>query len=163
MLFHTSFVLRALLGRSVSWDAQPRGDRGISWREALMRHKWHLVLGLVWGGAILVVAPKFIWWMMPVIAGMLIAVPFTVLTSRASLGRALRQHGWLLTPEETAPPPELAALEAMHSAEESPRATALAASEPAPAPERLVRVPQPAPLAMAVPSESRAELRPRAA
>jgi membrane glycosyltransferase len=163
MLFHTSFVLRALLGRSVNWDAQPRGDRGISWREALMRHKWHLVLGLVWGGAILVVAPKFIWWMMPVIAGMLIAVPFTVLTSRASLGRALRQHGWLLTPEETAPPPELAALEAMHSPEESPSATALAASEPAPAPERLVRVPQPAPLAMAVPSESRAELRPRAA
>jgi membrane glycosyltransferase len=163
MLFHTSFVLRALLGRSVSWDAQPRGDRGISWREALMRHKWHLVLGLVWGGAILVVAPKFIWWMMPVIAGMLIAVPFTVLTSRASLGRALRQHGWLLTPEETAPPPELAALEAMHSAEEAPSATALAASEPAPAPERLVRVPQPAPLAMAAPSETRVELRPRAA
>src|ERR1019366_1861700 len=32
MLFHTSFVLRALLGRSVGWDAQPRGDRGITWR-----------------------------------------------------------------------------------------------------------------------------------
>jgi membrane glycosyltransferase len=101
MLFHTSFVLRALLGRSVGWDAQPRGDRGISWREGLVRHKWHLALGLLWGGAILALAPKFIWWMMPVLAGMLIAVPFTVLTSRASLGRALRERGWLLTPEET--------------------------------------------------------------
>ena len=142
MLFHTSFVLRALLGRSVGWDAQPRGDRGITWREGLKRHKWHLFLGLVWGGAILALAPKFIWWMLPVIAGMLIAVPFTVLTSRASLGRALRARGWLLTPEETAPPPELAAA-AVARPPETPML------EPAPALELCVRVPPLAPLAMA--------------
>ena len=60
----------------------------------------------------LALAPRFIGWMLPVIAGMLISVPFTVLTSRASIGRALRRHGLLLTPEETCPPPELAALQA---------------------------------------------------
>jgi membrane glycosyltransferase len=109
MLFHSDFVVRALLGRSVGWDAQARGDRGISWREALQRHKWHLAIGLVWGAAILVLAPNFIWWMSPVILGMLLAVPFTVLTSRTDLGRALRVRGWLLTPEETHEPPELAA------------------------------------------------------
>jgi membrane glycosyltransferase len=109
MLFHSDFVVRALLGRSVGWDAQARGDRGISWREALQRHRWHLAIGLVWGAAILVLAPNFIWWMSPVILGMLLAVPFTVLTSRADLGRALRARGWLLTPEETNEPPELAA------------------------------------------------------
>ncbi|HEX4024056.1 MAG TPA: glucans biosynthesis glucosyltransferase MdoH [Steroidobacteraceae bacterium] len=110
MLFHSSFVVRTLLGREVRWDAQARGDRGIRWREAFARHKWHAGLGLVWGAAILVLAPHFIWWMLPVIAGMLIAVPFTVLTSRADIGRALRRWGLLLTPEETAAPPELAAL-----------------------------------------------------
>jgi membrane glycosyltransferase len=109
MLFHSEFVLRALLGRSVGWDAQARGDRGIPWREAFRRHRWHLAIGLVWGSAILVLAPHFIWWMSPVILGMLISVPFTVLTSRADLGRALRARGWLLTPEETDEPPELAA------------------------------------------------------
>jgi membrane glycosyltransferase len=109
MLFHSEFVLRALLGRSVGWDAQARGDRGITWREAFQRHRWHLAIGLVWGSAILVLAPHFIWWMSPVILGMLISVPFTVLTSRATLGRALRVRGWLLTPEETHEPPELAA------------------------------------------------------
>ncbi|HEY6453159.1 MAG TPA: glucans biosynthesis glucosyltransferase MdoH [Steroidobacteraceae bacterium] len=154
MLFHTSFVLRALLGRSVGWDAQPRGDRGISWREALLRHKWHLALGLVWGGAILALAPKFIWWMMPVLAGMLIAVPFTVLTSRSSLGRALRARGWLLTPEETAPPPELATLTAEHPSEEpvepAVRAPLPASNAPEPALELSMRVPQQAPLAMAL-------------
>jgi len=112
MLFHSEFVVRALLGRSVGWDAQARGDRGISWGEALQRHKWHLAIGAAWGGAILVLAPHFIWWMSPVILGMLLAVPFTVLTSRSDLGLALRARGWLLTPEETAQPAELAAAEA---------------------------------------------------
>jgi membrane glycosyltransferase len=108
MLFHSEFVVRALLGRSVGWDAQARGDRGISWREALHRHRWHLAIGIVWGTVILWLAPDFIWWMSPVILGMLLAVPFTVFTSRADLGRALRSRGWLLTPEETRQPPELA-------------------------------------------------------
>jgi len=144
MLFHTTFVLNALMGRSVGWDAQPRGDRGISWREGFMRHRWHLLLGLVWGAAILALAPKFIGWMLPVIIGMIFAVPFTVLTSRNSLGRELRARGLLLTPEETSPPPELAALEANLAEAE------LAGTEAeAPAQVSAVRVPQHAPLAMA--------------
>ena len=112
MLFHSEFVLRALLGRSVGWDAQARGDRGVSWREALIRHKWHLVLGLIWGGTILALAPETAWWMLPVQLCMLVSVPITVQSRRSDLGRALRRHGWLLTPEETAAPPELAALTA---------------------------------------------------
>jgi membrane glycosyltransferase len=111
MLFHSEFVVRALFGRSVGWDAQPRGDRGVSWREAFVRHRWHVATGLGWGAAILVLAPNFIWWMLPVVVGMLIAVPFTALTSRSDLGLALRRHGLLLTPEETSPPPELVAAE----------------------------------------------------
>jgi membrane glycosyltransferase len=171
MLFHSSFVLSALFGRSVGWDAQPRGDRGITWREGLMRHRWHLLLGLVWGSAILALAPKFIWWMLPVLLGMVIAVPFTVLTSRNSLGRALKQRNLLLTPEETSPPPELAALaanlaKAEAAAETAQRVTTAATVAvatpppatmsaqpailtPAPALELFVRVPQHAPLAMA--------------
>jgi membrane glycosyltransferase len=120
MLFHSEFVLRALFGRSVGWDAQPRGDRGVTWHEAFLRHRWHVAIGLVWGAAILLLAPSFIWWMLPVVIGMLIAVPFTALTSRSALGQALRRHGLLLTPEETAPPPELLAAEAARARAETP-------------------------------------------
>src|SRR6201999_1159927 len=63
MLFHSEFVLRALMGRSVGWDAQPRGDRGVTWREAFVRHRWHVAIGLAWGAIILAIAPHFIWWM----------------------------------------------------------------------------------------------------
>lgn len=165
MLFHSTFVVSALFGRSVGWEAQPRGGRGISWREGFLRHRWHLALGLVWGTIIVALAPKFIGWMLPVLIGMVIAVPFTVLTSRESLGRRLRARGWLLTPEESAPPPELRALEAnlaqAQAEAERPPLPPAAAGSPASSPaeglgsagaaglEVFVRVPQHAPLPMA--------------
>jgi membrane glycosyltransferase len=153
MLFHCTFVVQALLGRNLDWDAQPRSDRGVGWGEALRRHKWHLLLGMVWGAAMLALAPRFIGWMLPVIAGMLISVPFTVLTSRANLGRALRRRGLLLTPEESCPPPELAALQAAEPLRP------VVAYEPLP-----VAVPERAPLTMIehAPSYVRLWGRPRA-
>ena len=110
MVFHTTFVVRTLLGYPVNWDAQPRDDRGVTYAEAFARHKWHVLLGIAWGTTILLTAPQFIWWMLPVLAGLLISVPLTVWTSRKDLGQLARRRGLLLTPEETASPPELAAV-----------------------------------------------------
>ncbi|MGH8220337.1 MAG: glucans biosynthesis glucosyltransferase MdoH [Steroidobacteraceae bacterium] len=107
MVFHSTFVVTTLAGRPVAWNTQERGDRGIGLVEALWRHKWHILLGLAWGALIVLMAPRFIWWMLPVIAGLLLSAPLTALTSRASLGRFLRRCGLLLTPEEVSPPPEL--------------------------------------------------------
>src|SRR6185312_7646781 len=111
MLFHTSFVVTTLAGHPVTWNAQDRGDRGITFREALSRHNWHVVIGLVWGAVILAIAPRYIWWMSPILLGLLLSVPLTMLTSLSSAGIWARKHRLLLTPEETEPPPELAALE----------------------------------------------------
>jgi membrane glycosyltransferase len=111
MLFHTTFVVTTLLGHPVSWNAQDRGDRGITFREAFSRHKWHVLIGLVWGAVILFIAPRYIWWMSPILIGLLLSVPLTMLTSLTSAGVWARKHGLLLTPEETEPPAELSALE----------------------------------------------------
>ncbi len=111
MLFHTSFVLTTIIGKTVTWNAQDRGDRGITFLDALSRHKWHVLFGLVWGAAILSMAPRYIWWLMPILSGLILSVPLTMLTSRASVGKALRRWGLLLTPEETNTPPEWVALE----------------------------------------------------
>jgi membrane glycosyltransferase len=111
MLFHTSFVVTTLAGHPVTWNAQDRGDRGISFLEALSRHKWHVLIGLVWGGVILAIAPRYIWWMSPILIGLLLSVPLTMLTSLTSAGVWMRKRGLLLTPEETQPPAELAGLE----------------------------------------------------
>jgi membrane glycosyltransferase len=111
MIFHTTFVITTLAGKPVTWNAQDRGDRGITFLEALNRHKWQILLGLAWGAAILLMAPRYIWWMMPILSGLILSVPLTMLTSRTSVGRWMRRRGLLLTPEETNTPAELAELE----------------------------------------------------
>jgi membrane glycosyltransferase len=111
MIFHTTFVVSTLAGKPVTWNAQDRGDRGITFTEALNRHKWQIVLGIAWGAAILAMAPRYIWWMMPILSGLVLSVPLTMLTSRASVGKWMRRRRLLLTPEESETPPELRALE----------------------------------------------------
>ena len=110
MVFHTTFVLTTLAGKPVTWNAQDRGDRGVTFGDALTRHRWQILLGIVWGAVILALAPRFIWWMMPVLAGLLLSAFLTMLSSRVDAGLWLRRRGLLLTPEETSPPPELAAV-----------------------------------------------------
>jgi membrane glycosyltransferase len=110
MMFHSTFVVQTLLGHSVSWNAQSRTDRGITFREAFRRQKWHLALGIAWGALMLRLAPQFFWWLTPVLAGLLSGIPLTVWTSRVSAGRLARRLGLLLTPEETSPPRELLGL-----------------------------------------------------
>ena len=111
MLFHTAFVVSTLAGKPVVWHAQERGDRGIGLAEALRRHAGHVLIGLTWGALILEFAPRYIGWLLPVIAGMVLSVPLTMLTSRVAPGQWLRRHRLLLTPEESDPPAELAALQ----------------------------------------------------
>ena len=150
MLFHTTFVVTTLMGKPVTWHAQERGDRGIGVLEALMRHKWHLVIGVAWGAVILAFAPRYIWWLLPVLAGMVLSVPLTVVTSRTGAGLWLRKHRLLLTPEEAEPPAELAALQARLAPGASPVGATVTA--PAPdsnnAPEPQLAVPERVPLPM---------------
>jgi membrane glycosyltransferase len=110
MLFHTGFVLQTLLGKSVSWNAQDRSDRGVTLREAFARQKWQLLFGIVWGALVLRLAPQFFWWLTPVLVGLLCSVALTAWTSRTAPGLRALRWGMLLVPEESAPPPELVAL-----------------------------------------------------
>jgi membrane glycosyltransferase len=143
MVFHSTFVVSTLAGRPVAWNTQERGDRGVTLLQALARHKWHILLGIAWGAAILLIVPKYIWWMSPVLAGLLLSAPFTMVSSRAGIGRFLRRCGLLLTPEEVAPPPELVAAHLPFARPSDPGGTPVHPGEGgAPA------VPSPAPLVM---------------
>lgn len=110
MMFHATFVAQILLGQGVSWRAQERGERGVTFVEAFRRQKWQLLAGLLWGALILWLAPQFFWWLTPVIIGLLCGIGLTVWTSRVSAGRSARRRGLFLVPEETDPPPELLCL-----------------------------------------------------
>jgi len=100
MLFHTQFVLAAMTGWRLDWKSPPRDDASTSWREAAARHGVHTLLAIVWIGAIVATSAAFPWWLSPILAGLLLAIPLSVYTSRVRIGRALRRRGLMLTPEE---------------------------------------------------------------
>jgi len=112
MLWHTRFVITNLLGISVGWTTQQRAADGTTWLYALQRHWGHVLIGVVWGWFMWVLDPMLFWWFTPVLAGMVLSVPLSVLTSRRSLGLRARSLGLFLTPEETGPPAEIVSLRA---------------------------------------------------
>ena len=112
MAFHTLFVISVLAGWSVQWSAQARDERGLSPREAARRMGPSVLLGLFWGIVLWWFAFDFIWWFMPILAGLWLGVPLALWSSRIDLGRWARAKGLLLTPEEKTPPPILHGLQA---------------------------------------------------
>jgi membrane glycosyltransferase len=100
MLFHTSFVTAILLGSAVGWPAQSRGDRGMSWQQAVRRHVGHALLGGVALAVFGYVTPSYLPWILPVCTGLILAVPLAVLSSRREVGVAARRLRLFLTPEE---------------------------------------------------------------
>ena len=111
MMFHAKFVVFTLLGQGVGWVTQRRGVDEGDWREAILTHWGQSAFGLIWGVSAFVLLPSFFWWLSPVLAGLVVAIPLSLLLGSARLGAAARRVGLFLMPEETVPPYELRRLE----------------------------------------------------
>ncbi len=121
MLFHSRFILFMFLGRSVEWKAQKRGaGEGTGWLEAAAAHGGQTLLAIAWGALAWEISHRHFWWLSPVLLGLLVSIPLSVLTSRPAPGQWLRRMGLLLTPAESEPPPELADVEHAQSSAPPP-------------------------------------------
>ena len=110
---HTSiFMVGLLFGRSIVWSGQQRDARGVSWRSASEALWPQLLFGTVVCGALLAISPAVLLWSLPLTAGYLLAIPFTVLTADPRAGAFLARHGLAAIPEDFAPPPEIVAVQA---------------------------------------------------
>src|SRR6185436_19113654 len=96
MLWHTKIVVSVLMGRSVSWKTQNRAADGTTWGYAFRNQWWQTLVGVVWGVAVWRAEPALLGWMSPVLFGMLLAIPFAVLTSRRTAGERARKVGLFL-------------------------------------------------------------------
>jgi membrane glycosyltransferase len=112
MMFHSRFVLAALLGISPGWLPPPREDQETRWGDALRQHFNGTVVGVAWVALTAWLNPAFLGWLLPVAGSLIVAIPLSVWSSRVRLGVAFRRRGLFLTPEESAPPRELAELRA---------------------------------------------------
>lgn len=104
MLFHTKFVSAILLRRNIGWPAQQRGDHGTGFKEAVKGHAGHTLLGIGAGAASFWYVPEYFWWFIPVMVGLLLCIPISVICSRIGLGRMTRRLGLFVTPAETKTP-----------------------------------------------------------
>jgi membrane glycosyltransferase len=112
MLWHARFVLTNIAGTSVGWATQKRSVAGTTWLFAAQRNWGHTLIGVLWGWFMWQLDPTLFWWFTPVLVGLTLSIPLSVLTSRRNLGSAARRLGLFLTPEETKPPAELISLRA---------------------------------------------------
>lgn len=107
----TIFLAGLPFGKSITWASQRRDGDGVTWRVAASALWPHQVFGLAVCGALLEISPHTLLWSLPLTAGFLVAIPFTVLTASPALGRWLREMGLAGVPEDFATPPEISAVQ----------------------------------------------------
>jgi membrane glycosyltransferase len=106
----TYFIVAMFSDRSVGWNGQRRDSYGISWVDAL-RGLWQPTLfGAALLAALALTAPAAIAWFLPFLAGLLLAVPFEVLTSSRRVGAWAARQRLCGIPEEFDPPAEVSAI-----------------------------------------------------
>jgi membrane glycosyltransferase len=111
MLFQTKFVWAILLRRTIGWPAQQRVDHSTTFADALAMHGVQTLLGVGAGVASWVYLPDYFWWFVPVLAGVVLSIPLSMLSSSVRLGQLTRKLGLFLTPEERRRPDVLVAFD----------------------------------------------------
>jgi membrane glycosyltransferase len=101
MAFHAYFVISVLLGFKVSWEAQDREGRLLTWGEAFARTSKLTIIALIWGFMTFKYATVFFWWLIPVLVGLILAAPLVRYSSSLDWGNNCRRHKIFLCPSET--------------------------------------------------------------
>jgi len=98
------FMVGLLFGTRISWNGQIRDPYRLSWGEAA-RAMWPQTLfGLALTIVFSLYAPSALPWAAPVLIGLMISVPFAVLTASPQFGEWMRRNGIARTPDEAQPP-----------------------------------------------------------
>jgi membrane glycosyltransferase len=100
MIFQATAVGEILLGRDAGWQVQRRDDGGLPRAELMRRYALPTLFGVIMAITAYAVSLPLLFWMAPVIAGLLLCIPIAMLSS-ATLDP---KSGLLATPEQTAPP-----------------------------------------------------------
>ncbi|SHK69099.1 glucans biosynthesis glucosyltransferase MdoH [Bradyrhizobium lablabi] len=99
MIFQSSAVVGILLGHDAGWQVQRRDDGAVSYEDTLRKYSVPTLFGIAMAISAYAVSLALLLWMMPVILGLLLAIPLALLSSSVSARSTLFK-----TPEETSPP-----------------------------------------------------------
>ena len=94
------FLLALPFGARMGWGAQNRAERDVGWLDAARLLWLHTLAGILGFGFLALTAPWAVWFALPWAGGLLLAIPFCVLTASPRLARWLVARGLAATPEE---------------------------------------------------------------
>ncbi|RUR39165.1 glucans biosynthesis glucosyltransferase MdoH [Vreelandella populi] len=105
MAWHSLFIINVLLGRSVEWQTQPRGERSLPWKEVWQHAGWMTLCGIGWAGAVMLFSTSAFGWLTPAWLGLVAAVPIIKYSSSSTWGGVInRRFGLLQTPSDSLSP-----------------------------------------------------------
>lgn len=120
----TLFLIGLLFGRAVKWTGQARDAHALGWADAAGGLWPQTVFGLTLAGMIAVWAPAALPWAAPVLAGLILAIPFAVTTAAPGFSAWAARVGLAAVPEEAERPGTLRALDAAAPGAQPSRAQA---------------------------------------
>ena len=100
MLSQTGFVASILMGRNSGWKSQRRSESNSTWDVLVVRFLPHTILGALATGLALKFLPEYAWWLLPVLAGPVLAIPLAALTESVRAGQMTMRWGLFVTPWE---------------------------------------------------------------
>jgi len=103
MLTQSFQCISVLRGADSGWAAQRRAGATIDLGVACRLYWRQVMLGVVLALLAFSIAPRLLLWMLPVIAGLVLAPGLVALTASTRLGLWLRRMGWLVVPSESTP------------------------------------------------------------
>ncbi|MBF0219339.1 MAG: glucans biosynthesis glucosyltransferase MdoH [Gammaproteobacteria bacterium] len=104
MLFQSKFVVAILLRSNINWATQQRDDHQTGLLDAMAAHAGHTLLGLTAAWVSYYYVNNFFWWLIPVLLGMVLSIPLSMVLSNLNLGKLLHKYRFCLIPEESNPP-----------------------------------------------------------
>jgi membrane glycosyltransferase len=100
MIFQSQAVGEILLGRDSGWQVQRRDNGELPRAELARKYVLPTLFGVAMAAIAYAVSLPLLFWMLPVVAGLLLCIPIAMLSSRQAEPNA----GLLRTPEQAAPP-----------------------------------------------------------
>lgn len=107
MMIHTRQLWEIARGKDSGWSTQQRDSHGTDWKLMFARHWFHSVVGVAVTGVLIWLETPLLYWMLPTVVGLILAIPLSALSGSKRFGKFLAWMGLLRIPEEAVYPLEM--------------------------------------------------------
>lgn len=107
MMIHSQQLWEIFRGKDSGWSTQQRDSQKANWKDLIGRHWFHTVLGVAITGLLIWLETSLLYWMLPILLGLVLSIPLSALSGSKIMGGVLRAIGVLRIPEENTVPVEM--------------------------------------------------------